>query len=114
MRKVNNSLSLPVDPGTEPSPKDAGSIPAPSESTRKTSKMVSTEQGKMRLGNTKNRWNLCALCWLKQTKRSGTMDEFDASCGTLTSDQLGKCNEEAKNLVSNDAWNKNVNEGQIY
>ncbi|KAG1884128.1 hypothetical protein F4604DRAFT_1919971 [Suillus subluteus] len=25
-----------------------------------------------------------------------------------------KYNEEAKNLVSNDAWNKNVNEGQIY
>ncbi|KAG2347554.1 hypothetical protein BDR05DRAFT_996657 [Suillus weaverae] len=65
-------------------------------------------------GNAKNGRNLCALRWLKQTKRSGTTDEFNAFYGTLTSDQLGKYNEEAKNLVSNDAWNKNVNEGQIY
>ncbi|KAG1780069.1 hypothetical protein EV702DRAFT_1194835 [Suillus placidus] len=104
-------LSL-LDPGTELEPTDAGSIPAPSESTRKTSKTGS--KAKMRPGNAKNGRNLCALRWLKQTKRSGTTDEFNAFYGTLTSDQLGKYNEEAKNLVSNDAWNKNVNEGQIY
>ncbi|KAG1781320.1 hypothetical protein EV702DRAFT_1042437 [Suillus placidus] len=104
-------LSL-LDPGTELEPTDAGSIPAPSESTRKTLKTGS--KAKMRPGNARNRRNLCALRWLKQTKRSGTTDEFNAFYGTLTSDQLGKYNEEAKNLVSNDAWNKNVNEGQIY
>ncbi|KAG1736158.1 uncharacterized protein EDB91DRAFT_1250167 [Suillus paluster] len=104
-------LSL-LDPGTELKPKDAGSIPAPSESTRKTPKMAS--KAKMHPGNTKNGRNLCALRWLKLTKRGGTTDEFNAYYGTLTSDQLGKYNEEAKNLVSNDAWNKNVNKGQIY
>ncbi|KAG1754687.1 hypothetical protein EDD22DRAFT_850447 [Suillus occidentalis] len=33
---------------------------------------------------------------------------------TLMSNWLGKYNEEVKNLLSNDTWNKNVNEGQIY
>ncbi|KAG1881012.1 uncharacterized protein F5891DRAFT_1204281 [Suillus fuscotomentosus] len=46
-------------------------------------------KAKMRPGNTKNGRNLCALRWLKQTKRSGTTDEFNAYYGTLTSDQLG-------------------------
>ncbi|KAG1762518.1 hypothetical protein EDD22DRAFT_846982 [Suillus occidentalis] len=104
-------LSL-LDGGSELETTDAGSIPAPSESTRKTSKTGS--KAKMRPGNAKNGRNLCALRWLKQTKRSGTTDEFNAYYGTLTSDQLGKYNEEVNNLVSNNAWNKNVNEGQIY
>jgi len=103
---LNISLSLLVGTGTKPNPKDAGSIPACSEPTRKTSKTVS--KAKMHPGNTTNGWwvqvhqsgfaqylliscnrNLCALHWLKQTKHSGTTDEFNAYHGTLTSDQLG-------------------------
>ncbi|KAG1861898.1 hypothetical protein C8R48DRAFT_673347 [Suillus tomentosus] len=63
------SISLSLDPETNLKPKNAGSIPPPSESTKKPSKMGSKANAPR---------NLCALHWLKQTKCSGTTDEFNA------------------------------------
>ncbi|KAG1849043.1 hypothetical protein F4604DRAFT_1687565 [Suillus subluteus] len=60
-------------------------------------------------------YDVCSLNACDTTfVRELTTNEFNAHYRTLTSDQLRKYNVEAKNLVSNDAWNENVNEGQIY
>ncbi|KAG2050114.1 hypothetical protein BDR06DRAFT_974768 [Suillus hirtellus] len=54
---------------------------------------------------TKQKQNLCALCWLKQIKRGGKTDEFNNYYRSLTPDQCG---------VAEDMWIKNVNEGHVY
>ncbi|OAX37329.1 hypothetical protein K503DRAFT_771602 [Rhizopogon vinicolor AM-OR11-026] len=59
--------------------------------------------------------NLCALRWLKRTKPGGTTNEFSEYFHTVPiSDQREKYKEEAKNLVSENSWNKSVNETQVY
>ncbi|KAG1823590.1 uncharacterized protein BJ212DRAFT_1296181 [Suillus subaureus] len=50
----------------------------------------------------------------KTIKRGGKTDEFNNYYGSLTPDQHGKYNEEAKILVAKNMWTKNVNEGHVY
>ncbi|KAG2346663.1 hypothetical protein BDR05DRAFT_997079 [Suillus weaverae] len=81
----------------------------PAESTLNIKKEKNTKggtKGKMHSSQTKNGQNLCALCWLKQTRLNGTTKEFNAYYTSLTLTQRMEYDQDTAKLVASNAWNK--------
>ncbi|KAG1803911.1 uncharacterized protein HD556DRAFT_1437645 [Suillus plorans] len=58
--------------------------------------------------------NLCAHRWLKQVESNKTTEEFCVYYGDLSADQRKEYDNEAAELVANNAWDKTVYEGTLH
>ncbi|KAG1898624.1 uncharacterized protein F5891DRAFT_1190712 [Suillus fuscotomentosus] len=65
-------------------------------------------KGKMHPSQTKNGHNLCAHRWLKQVESNKTTEEFCVYYRDLSADQCKEYDNEAAELVANNAWDKTV------
>lgn len=71
-------------------------------------------KGKMHPSQTKNGCNLCAHRWLKQVESNKTTEEFCVYYGDLSADQRKEYDNEAAELVANNAWDKTVYNGTLH
>ncbi|KAG2065758.1 hypothetical protein BDR04DRAFT_1161100 [Suillus decipiens] len=71
-------------------------------------------KGKMRPSQTRNGHNLCVHRWLKQVKSNKTTEEFCVYYGDLSADQHKEYDNEAAELIANNAWDKTVYEGTLH